>query len=267
MAFPRMYDVPSCDPKINKTIKEDVCKILGAMIDKGERQTYLRLLTYFHSLAIKHNWTYFIAYGTLLGSWRHHGFVPYDQDVDLYIDYDKHRKDIINVMEEQSRFVPKQMVTDQLKIYDAEEIVGVGYYRNIGRWWAPDLDCWFYRQNRTHIFNSDKTIYKVWKKSDIFPLKNRPFERFELPAPKDTLAHLIGLYGNTSTCERYDSAYKPLQCKDLDNYFPFVQRSFKDGQMEERLVLRDKVLQVKMVNESRRSLTLNQFTLRRFKTG
>ncbi len=33
----------------------------------------------------KHNLTYFIGYGSLIGAIRHHGFIPWDDDIDLWV--------------------------------------------------------------------------------------------------------------------------------------------------------------------------------------
>ena len=37
------------------------------------------------SILDKHNITYYVACGTLIGAVRHSGFIPWDWDVDLYI--------------------------------------------------------------------------------------------------------------------------------------------------------------------------------------
>jgi phosphorylcholine metabolism protein LicD len=241
-----MYNVPPCHPPINKTVNEDICKLLNTTILGKKRITYLRLLHYFNEMAMKQNWTYFMAKGTLLGSWRHHGFVPWDQDVDLYIDF-KHRKDIISTVEAQERFVPKQIATDQIKLYDKKVVLGGSYYRNLGQWYGPNIDLWFYKENFTHIFKSDEihTLVYVWKKSDVFPVKKRPFEELEIPAPKEILQYLVRRYGDLSICKRFDARYQPVYCKDLDKYVAFVQRKVTESTMEEKLVLGENVLHVK----------------------
>ena len=45
----------------------------------------LEVLDVFAQEMTSHNLTYVIAGGTLIGSWRHHGFIPWDDDADVYM--------------------------------------------------------------------------------------------------------------------------------------------------------------------------------------
>lgn len=52
----------------------------------------LGILSYFHKTCAANGLSYYAAYGTLLGAIRHNGFIPWDDDMDVWMprpDYDK----------------------------------------------------------------------------------------------------------------------------------------------------------------------------------
>lgn len=52
----------------------------------------LNLLKNFDKLCKKHNLTYWIAYGTVLGAVRHGGFIPWDDDIDVCMPMKDYKK-------------------------------------------------------------------------------------------------------------------------------------------------------------------------------
>jgi lipopolysaccharide cholinephosphotransferase len=56
------------------------------------KKILLENLIDFHDFCIKHNLTYYLCGGTLIGAIRHNGFIPWDDDIDVMMprkDYDK----------------------------------------------------------------------------------------------------------------------------------------------------------------------------------
>lgn len=59
---------------------------------KDKQEASLEILLHFHDFCLKHNITYFLAYGTLIGAVRHKGFIPWDDDIDVHMprpDYER----------------------------------------------------------------------------------------------------------------------------------------------------------------------------------
>ena len=62
----------------------------------------LEILDVFAQEMTSHNFTYFIASGTLIGSWRHHGFIPWDDDADVLMHVEDKPKLKVNYLKKWS---------------------------------------------------------------------------------------------------------------------------------------------------------------------
>ena len=52
----------------------------------------LDVLSFIHTKCTENNIHYYLAYGTLLGAVRHGGFIPWDDDVDIFMPYTDYLK-------------------------------------------------------------------------------------------------------------------------------------------------------------------------------
>ena len=87
----------------------------------------LEILRYFHDVCEQHHIRYYVVGGTCLGAIRHHGFIPWDDDIDVGLprkDYDK----LIEVLKDQKdgKYVlecpgeNEDFVYSFCKLYDTE---------------------------------------------------------------------------------------------------------------------------------------------------
>jgi lipopolysaccharide cholinephosphotransferase len=89
-------------------MKEDFSKYNGEGTALRKAQLrMLNILVEIDKICRKHNITYFIEGGTLLGAVRHKGFIPWDDDIDILVfkrDYKKLRKVLIEELPKQYFF-------------------------------------------------------------------------------------------------------------------------------------------------------------------
>ncbi|XP_064646976.1 uncharacterized protein LOC135499881 [Lineus longissimus] len=197
-------------------------------MSKDEIKHYADLLRKFDELCEKADLTYFLCGGTLLGSYRHFGFIPWDDDVDVMVAHVDKNKTL------KALSVPGyECVTDhhmRWKFSDkTDKLIGDLNWR-----W-PFIDIIFYEEESDNIWNIDKTRFadEIYKKDWVFPLTKRPFEGYWFYAPKNTTIFLESNM-DLSTCvtsswnHRHEHGFSQRytrKCDELRPYYAFVDRT------------------------------------------
>jgi len=184
------------------------------------------------------NVTYFMISGTLLGSYRHHGRIPWDDDVDLMLNWSDKKP----VYEALKALEPDYGLysSDNFNSPYVWKFFPLHHGRSVPlksfRW--PLVDLLFFSENNTHVWNPSESFhYQVWPRSVIFPPQWRPFNQFQIPAPCNVLSALNVEYGDTSICvsSYYSHKYEQpmpwwsirsisVKCSDLAGQHPMVFR-------------------------------------------
>jgi len=176
------------------------------------------------------NVTYFMNGGTLLGSYRHHGRIPWDDDIDLILN----ASDKQLIWQSFTALKPEYglfLSSFHWKVYPRQH--GRTVPSKPFRW--PFVDLLFFLENDTHLYNeSPRWRCECWPRFTVFPLRQRPFGDFRIPAPCDMERVLAVDYDNTSVCvsRGYNHAddvpmpWRPIRvpCASLADRHPIVVR-------------------------------------------
>lgn len=127
-------------------------------IDEEKYKTHLfHILKYFISFCEQHNLIYCCATGTMLGAVRHHGIIPWDDDIDVFMP----RKDY-----EQLLTIASNMEGDGFKVISAKNSPSFATFAKI---YCRDTTLW--------EIESIPFVYGVY--IDIFPLDETSISKAE----------------------------------------------------------------------------------------
>ena len=185
----------------------------------------LDLLHEFDRVCKLHGLTYYASCGTLLGAVRHHGFIPWDDDIDLFLMWPDYQR---------------------LMELASESFQYPYFYQSI--YSEPDA-----MPNACRLRRSDKTGFTKWEYEnagreynkgifiDVFPLFYVPDTEEERLAQKENVIHLwecIRGYGAWKLRENG----RPIP-QDYDKYIPvFLELWRQNGEMPDATRLKENYL-------------------------
>lgn len=145
-------------------------------------------------MSVKYNFSYFLAYGTLLGGIRHGGFIPWDDDIDIQM-----TEENFKILLHHADQLPDSLTLFRAdhnfwKLMDRYSVITKDGKRGA----AVDIFLVEELKDELAFINVHSFRYKFLPKADFFPLTSIDFagSSEQLPAPANPDAVLTSIYGD-----------------------------------------------------------------------
>lgn len=173
------------------------------------------LVKYSDYLLTKHNIAYTVAYGTLLGTVRHGGIMPWDDDADLYIHVpnDQYKEMMLSLKEEMRKDGYLLRMNYDTNYFHVCKLGAKNYF--------PYIDWYQY--------------YQTYSDDQLYPIKRMPFEDFEVCVPNKHLECIDVIFNKNGKNDPLNnivhpyplSRYYSLWMVQVLKRYPIIHRSLE----------------------------------------
>ena len=213
----------------------------------------LDLLDTFSKMMEKHNLTYMMYGGTLIGSLRHNDVIPWDDDIDVIANYSDMNQ-IWNIFKKMkpNYYIHKPKSRKFWKFYSKHSIKTKNDYG----WKWPYLDIWWYTKNENNTINdwSCGWCKETFTPENLFPPVKRKFGPLTLYAPRDPRKFLQEAGYDWTKCVTRNWNHrdedevrwkdKEMSCEKLQDIYPFVKHITKLNSSREFRYYRGSLLHI-----------------------
>nr|CDS31298.2 lipopolysaccharide choline [Hymenolepis microstoma] len=229
-------------PNVSTIAEVDKMGPLDIRTSLGQQRTLELLVEKFKNVMTDSNLDgqWFVDGGSLLGSIRHHDFIPWDEDADFKL-HVKHRPAVQAALKKLAPKLLTYKMGNHDKLYFApfNHSINITPHsigsQNIGNYpWAwPFIDIFYFEEFQPMMIQDYKYHGNRYILSDIVPLTYRPFGKLWLPSPRRPISFLKSLYGTkVKGCKSHwwshaTEGYSKVvveDCRKLMDKYPFVHR-------------------------------------------
>lgn len=194
-----------------------------------------------------------MVFGTLLGSMIGHDLIPWDDDLDLAV-YRPDFLKLLDIAHNEPELLKKHNLAYTLNEKNQDKLFFADKPLTPNATWSwPFIDVLWFDQNKTHVWVHDPLEPHVrnvtMKRSDFYPVHDRPLGNLLLKAPGDPVAMLNSTYGEsrshmicTGTLQSHmskDGTGRTITvpCPEIHGYYPLVWRTGNGKRVKETLFL------------------------------
>ena len=222
-------------------------RLLPRLLSRPERDHCIELLSKVDDILREFNITYMLAYGTLLGSYVMHDILPWDDDLDIFMNIgDLQKIKLLFNGNGSGHYKHVQLLESTnanaftTKLYSLNDPKAGNH-----AWRWPYIDISFYKDDVRQVSTYKNAPNWHMKRADFFPLTQRPLAWRWFPAPRNTRAFIVLKYKHF-VCKshgwdhRYEKVAKRVyssNCSRLASHYPFVERELLLDKTMETLFL------------------------------
>jgi len=225
------FDANSLSEPPTTSVVSKLPKGFERRVTSAEQSSVLKAVARLASVCDELGIAYMLYGGTLLGSYRHHDMVPWDDDVDVLVSVADRRR-LRDALADLEPHYGALEYSERIKFWSS---AGSARQRPSIPWHWPYVDISFYEENATHIWDAGPEFrnHYIYPKSMVFPTHLRPFAGLWLPAPRDSLAFIVATYSHKRHCSSLFFSHRfeknipdsvSMRCQKLRNVYPFVHR-------------------------------------------